>query len=70
MKQWYRPREIAKLGLILNSKGTLGTESSRYSFITKLILDGKLRAKDYSKIGSKPYWLVSAKEIERYNNGA
>lgn len=63
----YRPMEIAELGLIQNSRGDQGTVAGHYMFILELIKSGQLVAKDYSVGGSKPYWLVSAEEIERYN---
>jgi hypothetical protein len=67
-KQWYRPREIAKLGLIRNSTGGDNVVSN-YHFILGLIKSGKLKAKDYSKNNSsRSFWLVSAEEIARYNN--
>lgn len=66
-KQWYRPREIAKLRLITNSVDS-EKESSNYDFILELIKRGELKARNYSKSDYRPYWLVSAKEIERYVN--
>lgn len=65
-KKWYRPREIAKLGLIKNSIGS-DNESGHYNFILNLIKSGKLKAKDYSATGSQPYWLVPEEEIRRYH---
>lgn len=64
-KTWYRPREIAKLRLITNSVDS-EKESSNYDFILELIKRGELKARNYSKSDYRPYWLVSAKEIERY----
>lgn len=66
-KQWYRPREIAKLRLITNSVDS-DKEASNYDFILELIKRGELKARNYSKSDYRPYWLVSAKEIERYVN--
>ena len=66
-KQWYRPREIAKLRMITNSVDS-EKESSNYDFILELIKRGELKARNYSKSDYRPYWLVSAKEIERYVN--
>lgn len=60
----YKPREIAKLGLIRNSVSS-DNETANYQFIVKLIKEGKLKAKDYGTKGRK-YWLVSKAEIERY----
>lgn len=65
-KTWYRPREIARQGLIKNSTGG-ENEESNYNFILNLIRTNKLKAKDYGS-GSTPYWLVSEDEIERYHN--
>lgn len=65
-KRWYRPREVARLGLIKNSTGG-DNENSNYAFILSLIQSGKLKAKDYSKTGSTPYYLISETEIERYH---
>ena len=62
-KQWYRPREIAELGLILNSRG-----KSDYNFILELIKSGRLRAKNYSTGKVRQYWLVPEDEIERYHD--
>ncbi len=67
-KDWYRPREIAELGLIKNSTGGDNVESN-YHFILGLIQSKKLNARDYSRQGARPFWLVSAEEIERYNKG-
>lgn len=65
-KKWFRPREIAKLGLIKNSVGSDNEDSNR-KYILKLIKSGKLLAKDYSATGAQPYWLVSQEEIDRYH---
>lgn len=64
-KKWYRPREIAKLRLITNSLDS-DKESANYDFILELIKRGELKARNYSKSTYRPYWLVSATEIERY----
>lgn len=65
-KKWYRPREVAELGLIVNSTGGNNVESN-YNFILNLIKTGKLRAKDYSSGSKMHYWLVPEDEIERYH---
>lgn len=62
--KWLRPREIARLGLIKNSKNS-DNEDSNYFFILNLINTGRLKARDYSS-KSRRYWLVSEEEIERY----
>lgn len=64
-RKYYKPREIARLGLITNSTGGHNVESN-YNFILKLIKSGKLKAKNYS-VGPTPYWLVSIDEINRWN---
>lgn len=61
-KKWYRPSEIAELGLIKNSKG-----KADYYFVLKLIKTKRLRAKNYAN-GKKPYWLVPEDEIARYHD--
>lgn len=65
-KKWFKPREIAQLGLIQSSSGT-NNEAGNYNFILELIKAGKLRAKDYSVSGGKPYWLISEDEIKRWH---
>lgn len=64
-KEFYRPREIAQNRWITNSLSS-EKESSNYDFILELIKRGKLKATNYSKSEYRPYWVVSAKEIERY----
>lgn len=65
-QKWYRPREIARLGLIQNSSGS-NNEAGNYNFILNLIKAGKLKAKDYSSTGRQPYWLVPESEIDKYH---
>lgn len=66
-KKWYRPSEIARLGLIKNFKGG-DKYGSNYNFILAQIRAGKLEAKNYS-IGTKMNsWLVSEEAIEKYLN--
>ena len=61
--RWYRPSEIAKLGLILNSRG-----NGDYGFVLKLIKDGRLKASNYAKPDSiqGPYWRVKGSWISEY----
>ncbi len=66
-KKWYRPREIARLRLITNSVDS-DKELSNYDFILELIKAGRLKARQYGKNPAYPYYLISAKEIERYND--
>lgn len=65
-QHWYKPMEIAKLGLIQNSKGGAGTTAGHYNFICELIKSGQLKAKNYSR-ATKPYYLVPESEIDRYH---
>lgn len=66
-KNWYRPREIAQLGLIKNSTGG-DNESSNYNYILELIRNGTLKAKNYATGPAKrPFWLVSEDEIRKYH---
>jgi len=64
--KYYRPKEVAQLGLI---KNTVDSEKmlSNYDYVLRLIRNGKLKAKDYCTT-DKHYWLVSEKEVERYND--
>jgi len=64
-KEWYRPREIARNRWITNSLNS-DKESANYDWILEEIKRGNLKARNYSKSEYRPYWLVSAKEIERY----
>lgn len=63
-KKWYRPRQIARLGLIKNSVDS-DKENSNYEYILKLIRTGQLKARNYS-IGDSPRWLISQDEIDRF----
>lgn len=64
--KWYKPREIAKLGLIRSSSGT-NNPHGNYTFIMNLIKRGKLNAINYST-KELPYYLVSEKAIKAYHN--
>ena len=65
-KKWYRPREIAALGLIRNSTGG-DKESSNYNFILVQIKNGSLKARNYAAGSTRPYFLVSEQAIADYN---
>ena len=65
-KEWYRPREISKLGLIKNSVASDNEESNRL-FILKLIRNNILPAKNYGLNPKFKYYLVHRDEIEKYN---
>ncbi len=67
-KKWYTPMDIAKQGLIQNSKGDKSTVSGNYNYVMQLIKSGRLRAKNYSTGKKLPNYLVPADEIERYHN--
>lgn len=64
MSRLLKPRQIAKLALIRNSKGQ-DNEEANYQFIIKQIRKGHLKAKNYGT-KSRAYWLVSEAEIKRY----
>ena len=64
-KRFYKPREIARLGLITNYNQS-DNEDSNYIFIINEIKHGNLEAKNYGK-ASRKYFVVTAKEIKRYN---
>lgn len=68
-KKWYTPMEIAKLGLIKNSKGDSGTIPGHYNYILELIKTGKLQAKNYSSTDKFKSYLISEDEIRKYHNG-
>ena len=61
-KQFYKPSEIAKLGLIKNSVG-----KGDYRFVLRLITRGDLVAEKWNVSGDKPYYVVSHDEIDRFN---
>ncbi len=64
-QKYYRPREIAALGLIQSSAGTNNIHGN-YKFVLNLIRTGELPAKDYSNT-DRPYYLVSEKAVEQYH---
>jgi hypothetical protein len=65
-KKWYRPKEIAELGLIKNTRNS-DKILSNYDYILRLIRNGKLAARDYCTT-DQHYWMVSEDEIARYND--
>lgn len=67
-KIWYKPMEIAQMGLIKSSLGDKGAVIGHYNFILELIKSGRLRAKNYSTGSKRPYWLVPEDEIARYHD--
>lgn len=66
-KNWYTPMEIAKLGLIKNSRGDAGTVSGNYNYVLGLIKSDRLKAKNYSTGKKLAYYLVSEDEIKKYH---
>jgi hypothetical protein len=66
-KRWYRPREIARQRLIVNSTGH-DNEDSNYAYVLMLIRTKRLRAKDYSNSPRIHYWLVPEDEVARYHD--
>jgi hypothetical protein len=66
-KKWYTPMDIAKSGLIQNSKGDKSTVSGNYNYVLDLIHSGRLRAKNYSNGKVRQNWLVPEDEITRYH---
>lgn len=64
--EWLKPKDIAKRGLIITNTGNHWTTT--YNHVLDEITAGRLRARDYGKNPDKPYYLVSTKEIERYNH--
>lgn len=66
-KKWYKPREIAKLGLITNSTGN-DNEDGNYNFILELIRNDRLKAVNYSVGNKLAYYIVCETEIQEYHN--
>lgn len=64
-KNWLKPREIARLGLIKNFSESDNVDSN-YKFILDLINTGKIKASNYSR-GEKKLYLVHKREIDKYN---
>lgn len=61
---FYKPKEIAENKLIVNYNG-----NSSYTYVLRLIREGKLEAKVWNNEGSlTPYYIVSETEIERFNS--
>lgn len=67
-QKWYKPREIAKLGLIKNSTGG-DFEDSNYNFILVQIKAGRLEAHNYSEGKKRAYYMVSEQAIKDFNQG-
>lgn len=64
--KWYRPMEIAKLGLIQGRKGSAGTLQGHYNHVLELIKAGKLQAYNHSHGQVRNNWLVSENAIKAY----
>lgn len=67
-KKWYTPMDVAKLGLIKNSKGDKATVSGNYNFVLELIKSGRLRAKNYSHGKQRQNWLIPEDAIAAYHD--
>lgn len=63
---YYKPREIAKLGLIKNGIDSKN-EMSIYQYVLDLIKGEKLKVARNYGTGKRPYYKISAEEINRYN---
>lgn len=63
-KKWYRPREVADLGLITSNYGN-NSPTGNHSFIMKLINNGELAVRNYGR-KSVPRYLISETAIEKY----
>ena len=66
-QEWFKPKAIADLGLILDSNG-----NKSYRHVLRLIKTGKLKARVWAEQGTgdgskKEYYMVHADEIHRYN---
>ena len=57
---WYRPSEIAKQGIILNSRN-----KSDVFFVLRLIKSNSLKAQNYGK-GHIPYFRVLGRDLIDY----
>lgn len=64
-KKWFKPREVARLGLIKNTTGG-DSESSNYDFILMLITTGHINAKNVGR-ASQARYLIPEDEIIRYH---
>lgn len=78
-REWLKPNDVARLGLILNSKG----KPADRQFIVKLVKEGKLKARVWAKAtyktgkqypsgrdykqAERSYFLIARDEIDRYN---
>lgn len=63
--RFYSPRDIARLQLI---EGRTGKEDSIYVFVLEEIKAGRLKAHNYSVGEVNPHYLVSERELKRYND--
>lgn len=62
-KKYFKPSEIAKLGLIVNGKG-----KGDYNMVLKLIREGELKAMVLNAGKKVEYSVVSEDEIKHYND--
>lgn len=68
-ENWYKPRDIARLGLI-KSPGRASTESGHYRFIMRQINAGRIKVINYAGPDSPPRYMVSETEIRQFNRQA
>lgn len=67
-QKWFTPMEIAKQGLIVNSKGDNSTINGNYNYVLMLIKTGRLKAKNYSNGKQRANYLIPESEIVRYHD--
>lgn len=64
---YYTPREISK-AKVLTSRADPNERVEHYESVLRIIREGKLKTMDIGK-GKTPYYIVSARELSRYNHG-
>lgn len=58
---YYSPREVAKMGLITNSRG-----KNDYGYVLRLVKSGKLNHKVVNEDSSIVYYMISEQDIHDY----
>lgn len=58
---YYSPREVAKMGLITNSRG-----KNDYGYVLRLVKSGKLNHKIVNEDSSIVYYMISEQDIHDY----
>jgi hypothetical protein len=66
-QNWYTPMEVARKGLILNSRGSKGSTIGTYHYVLGLIRSGQLGAKNYSLGKKRANYQIPESEIARYH---